>query len=1108
MVASCAHGQHIKLRLFVEGIELPCIGFTCQCLPNAPLMASIQIPPLPEAIKFLPRSVVHVFFRDLYESATPLVAEFFPPPTEKTAASPTAAEKREQRQKDSRQESGELVDEPERDTKNKEKDNTSYKVLFVGEMIGMEWTKTMAHRSMVLQCADLSNYWDYAFQWNNTGLFGPGIKALFAGGSTNLFTDFLSSKAEVITNVLKTPSIMYPKLKGLSGGIIHLLESIGGSYYYEKKIAGQNIFFTTAELRLHIMQTVIAVEEDTTAGRLVSVQGYSGLFSRWLGGMGGQTSIRKSITALSGIIFHEMYPQPCPKYEPGLEGTVSGVVRKHIAEDENTSFVVDTVRRVRTQVQEVGREILVTGDEPDVKRRLEDGKVGLRGVRSDLALRLRNQAKLLYSERTRASRAKIPYAPGLLSSAARKLGPIAARLQGRWRPGNEKETNRLVKDFEEIDSILDRIEKLQIPVTKKKERRPARLNQQIFRPDVWFSSPPRCNVLFPEQYDSVSFRRQFLQEPTRLLLKTNDEFFGEDALFDKHYFAPKTSSLQHSKTNLQKLLRSELMDHEILTGILPVFEKMGELNIFSVRGGISKDKVPQVGLAQRSANFLYFKYRFASRQMSISCRFNPYLAYGFPCLVIDRWADEERLNTHDTLVRMLGIPTRDAISTLGTNFLGNITQMTIQIDQQQGSNDIILSYPRVPDESVEFLGATDKEDVSVSQRFDEDVNRTTDVAAVAPPVTGQLGPNLGVISAVVDVTDQYNPYGENSPSSKPLLLWGGDSGDGPPRPADKRKRRSVVLNRAIKFKDIPKDVRKELGLEKGQVNEFSGERVSEVYSAPAAAQAVQAKKKNSLSGSGDTPLGAKSKLQPAYSLTKATRYTREIVIRAYRVTERVPRYRQEVVDLPAEEYIRPGWYGDIWHPANIGKAYNQFFGIGSITDPHVVSDPQGGKFTSTVNEMQDSISEMEGRWDGQDSRKDAALIYELRSGASIEQAAGFLTATYSHIKQKSLSAEQFIRAYTWRPIATMVDMFGTSNLILSPDGAEVLDGVEGFHSRAFGDFEDLFALVTPEIEEITGLKRGSEAAVKGDTRKRKREPVLAYVSALGPIIEFAGALLA
>ena len=65
-----AIAQRIKLRLFVEGVEIPCISCQVQAQPNSPMMASIQIPPLSEATRFLPRSLIHVFFWDMYAQET------------------------------------------------------------------------------------------------------------------------------------------------------------------------------------------------------------------------------------------------------------------------------------------------------------------------------------------------------------------------------------------------------------------------------------------------------------------------------------------------------------------------------------------------------------------------------------------------------------------------------------------------------------------------------------------------------------------------------------------------------------------------------------------------------------------------------------------------------------------------------------------------------------------------------------------------------------------------------------------------------------------------------------------------------------------------------
>jgi hypothetical protein len=1040
--------------MFLEGVEVPIIGIQVQGLPNAPLLAAIQLPPVPEGTRLLPRTLVHVFFLDAYEDESPFLAAQRQSSAATDRRDPTAYQNALNQRS-----SGDSTPTASDDV-NTEEDLTRYKLLFNGEVMGFEWRKDSSQRGLVLQCADLSNYWDYAYQWTNTGLFGPGIKALFSGGSTNLFTDFLSSSAEVVTNILRTPSISFPNLKGLGGGIIHLLESIGGSYYYDKKIAGQNIFFTLAELRLHVNQMVVAIENDPTASRLLALQGYGGLLNRMLGGMGGQTSIRQSITALQGIIFHETYAQPCPKYIPGTEGTVSGQVRKRLDQAPNTIFIVRNATAVADALEQIKQQVNVTENRPDVSLFASSASVQ-KNLREQIVARLRKQQTFLKNTimRLRYVKPAVPSANSLLNTAQQNIG-TAATLMARWNPNNDKSVTAVQQPLTEAIDRLRRVSNLSVVTNSRKNRTPARLVQQILRPDVWFSAPPRCNVIFPEQYNSLTYRRSFMEEPTRLLLKTNDEFFGEDELFDRFYFAPKTKSVKKSKVDLQALLSNDLLEHELYTGILPVFEKMGELNIFAARGGVVKDRVPQVGLAQRSANFLYFKYRFASRQMTVSGRFNPYIALGFPALVIDKYVNADTLALHNEMLQKIGQPTRDINKLLGTSFLGNVTQITMQVNQQAGQMDVVLSYPRQPEEGVEFLGASDVGEVTVNKRFDEDVTRTTDVASVDMPKVQSTGPNLGRITRVQEVTQLYRSAGEvktieNSTSSKPLLLFSNTRTGQKPRPASQRKSARVPVGMEVDARLIDKDVLKELGVDLELVRTMS------VLNHPE----YVGKNKDFYS-------------QP-----------RPITIRVWRVEEEVPRFRQDVVDLPAEEYIRPGWYGDIWHPAKIGEAYDLFFSTGAITDPQNI-------FRAN-DQAQAAMNEAAETEDGSDPRKDAPAAYMLKEGASIEQAAAFLQATYSHIKLAGLDVEEFIRSYTWRPIATMVDMFGTRDLQLSPDGNFVVQGVEGFHSRAFGPYNNLFGLVTPEIENVVGLKRGTTAAQKGDTRKVKQDAVKDYLAGLG-----------
>lgn len=1034
-----AYGQRLRLRLFLEGIEIPVISANIRSAPNSPCVASIQIPPLPEGTRFLPRTLVHLFFLDMYEQESPLVRKSEIGTPDKR--SPTAHEKQLTGK------SGANTD-PTEGTQThvqglKDTNISRYKMLFGGELLGFQWTKNSSQRSLVLQCMDWSNYWDYAYQWSNTGIFGPGIKAVFSGGATNLFTDFLSSKGSVLTRIVSSGKCnSFPKLKGLAAGIIRLIEAVGGSYFPKpssdevnstvKKFAGQNIFFSVAELRLHITHMIAAFEDDPTSSKILRRQGYAGLFNRVLGGLGGQVSIRKSINALTSVMFHETYGQPCPFYKKGLGNTVNGRIRTRLVDDPNLQGIAHAGTQAAQGLKDVKQSMEVfEAATPAVRTASGD-------VKSSNLAKLSQIKKLIDLGTVTARQNNAPQqVQSILSKVSRLIAAAIPALQ-RWRPdGPASLKSALSAKLDSAISQLNALAGVVIYQTKPSQAEPARLNQHILRPDIWFGAPPRCNVLFPEDYDTVSYSRMFLDEPTRFLLKTNDEFFGEDFLFDKFYFAPQAGSLQKDKARLQDMLKNDLLDHELFTGILPVFEKMGEFNVFAARSGTDKN-TSKVGFAQRSANFLYFKHRFAARQMQISGKFNPYIAVGFPGLVIDKYVDQLTIRSYNELIQKQNerrsfnsqgdlTPSR----LLGTNFLANFTEVSHSISQAEarGRTEINCSYARQPDESVEFLGTLEKKQ-TVRKRQDKDALRATDVAAISAPKLGAVGPMGGKIVNVTDVTDQYT---RDSGTSKPLPLFG-------------RTRRD-------------------------QGGQLKAPRVQ--VGVPTTGAALSSSDVTDLTGDRNLP----------------------VVFRAFRVDEEVARYKKEEVDLPAEEFIRPGWYGDIWAPPNIGRVYEDFFGIGSITDVQQVND--GGIGSSRTNNeafTDPNIAASQTQSADDPSRLAPALI-SLDENCSIQQAVDFLLLTYSYARISGADIDQFVRSYTWRPVATMVDIFGTSDLAFDENG-NVAKGFEGFHSRAFGPYEDLFGLTSPDIQDILGIKRGSTVAQRADTRLRKYQAVQEYASAL------------
>ena len=1026
-----AFGQRLRLRLFLEGVEIPVISANVQAAPNSPTACSIQIPPLPEGTRLLPRTLVHVFFLDDYVAKLPYMT---------MGVKRTGTQKRTptEYQRDLDQVNGQSPQASDQSTEDRTSGEsdvaansiTQYKLLFGGELIGFVWNKGASQRALVLQCMDWSNYWDYAYQYNNTGVFGPGRKVLFSGGATNLFTDFLESKGSVITRIVASGRCnSFPTLKGLSAGIIRLMEAIGGTYFpnpkakEQKRYAGQNLFFSTAELRLHITHMVAAFENDPTSRRLLVRNGWRRLFNRQLGGLGGQVSIRKAINALQGVIFHETYGQPCPYYKPGLDNTVIGQRRVRLSETPEFSNLASTADQVKVALEAISTLLgSITAEEVE-------SIGGANAFRAGVQQRLRAQRVTLNRlNATTAARKAPSSASSIISKATRNVAEAISKMS-RWRVNAPTSViaGVTVPIDQAVESLL-RLTRLTVNTTSRGMQQPARLNQHILRPDIWFGAPPRCNVLFPEDYDSISYQRMFLQEPTRLLLKTNDEFFGEDFLFDKIYFAPQTGSVKQNQARMRDMMRGDLLDHELFTGILPVFEKSGEFNVFASKSG-SQKQYKKVGFAQRSANFLYFKYRFNSRRMRVSGKFNPFIACGFPGLIIDKPVDGPTAALHNELRAKAELPRTELAQVLGTNFLGNFTEVSHFVSQAEaaGRTEISCSYPRQPDESVEFLGAAEL--AQTIRRKVGGTTRATDVASINAPKVYSLGPNGGRISNVTEVTDTYT------------------SGS--------------VENRVPLY-------------ESATTARQAGQVVFVPVGVPTTAHELQSDIVTSLTGDA----------------------FRQVVFRAFRVEEEVPRYRREEVDIPAEELIRPGWYGDIWSPSKIGSVYQDFFGTGAITDPQTVDDNYGqGQHVQNEGAAQAS-EEKETSRNIEDPRNDALSSLSLDEGSSIQDAVDFLTLTYSFVRQNGYNLDEFKRAYTWRPIASMVDIFGTTDLEFSNDGQEVLGGIEGFHSRAFGPYDDLFGLVSPEIENVLGIKRGSASAQRADTRKRKQEAVLQLAAAL------------
>jgi len=1013
-------GRPARIRLFLEGIEVPVISAEITAQPNAPAQCTLQMPASALGAKLLPRTLVHLFFLDHNEPASKLRQYRGKDSQNPKPENPTVYEQaRERRAAEDEFDSGNDA------AFSKDVRNSRYKLLFAGEIIGRQYVKQPTTRSLVLQCLDLSNYWDYAYQFNNTDLFGPSLKAVFSGGSTNLLTDFLSSPGEIVTSLLHLPSANYPALKGMLGGLIRMIEAIGGCYVQDDKFQGQNIFYSLAELRLHISQMLTAWPKDRTVSRLLG-GGYDDMFGRTLGNLGDQVSIRTVLNALMAIIFHQTSSIPSPYFSPGTKGDTLGRERKPLSAIPRFNKIYTLAIEGQKMCEEVHAKAEPSNLEESFASvpaaagkaaadRLSKYLTTLQTVRN-----LSRQDPVL--KRNKVVDQTMVSAIGFLRTAVQQI----RKMGGRWAV-KSPDRDKLVVALNKARVLLKKLESVEVDVSDPKTRTPSRLNSHIFHPDIWFAAPPRCNVIFPNMYDSLQTQRVDMQEPTRLLLKLHDEFFGEDELFDTFFFAPRARTQKGKRSTLQALFERDIMEHELYTGILPVFTKMGELNIFALRDGKVNGKQPKIGLAQRSANYLYFKQKFAARQLSVNCFFNPYLAPGFPGLILDTYVDMEKAEAYQQRQRDKGATPTEIAKLLGTHYLGSFTQVTHSLSFQEARTSVGVQYAREYDESTEFFGPAISDDQTILKRLGGDAHRNTYVAADVKPKVGALGPAYGIITRVVDVTDEPGVTGGTFP----------------------------------------------------------------IYTGP--------RRKGDPSLDGEARVGVPERLgavSPKLAIDRGA--NKMVVFRGYLIFEDIPRYRRDTVDLPAEEYIRPGWVDDCWHPASIGEVYQHYFRTGAITDKAQVGDPDGVSVGSAGQLARDQfIVNATGNKEGDQREGISPAVLSLDINSSVEQAVRYWLLVYSYIIQGGLSQSAFTDAFTYRPIASLPDMFGTSDLELDVRGIKALRGIEGFHSRAFGPYDDAFGLVTPEITEVLGATKSDDIIRKKyDVRGRRFQAVRDYVDAL------------
>lgn len=1005
----------LGLRLFLEGVEIPVISSQVMLNPDQPSVAQIQIIPTDMGLHLLPRTLVHLFYFD--SDILPKEIEEMLSEQEQPRLSPG-----------SEAEEMALLD-------------TRYKTMFQGELIGFNYTKSPVSRSLILQCMDLSSYWDTCYQWfADYSAQGSGLTDVqhnFVGAKEGLFDNIAGGHKWVIGRILntkpRTPEFF--ETKGLLGGIIHLMEAIGGIRYrgplpHEKGFNGVNDFFTIAELRYNLLGMLGAVEKDDTSAKMYASKAFRSWLRNGMTSLGSLLSFRDILNHVNRYIFHHIYPNPCAYYRtPSSEKrtrTRTATIRTYLGESPAGALAIQDMKVAFNNLVKAqnffAAAALVAGTDPESEefyapQHFEAKENFNKGWSAFVDASRRIEAAQDIVESLLTSNKDAPKVNWTLWLAKDKIDP-GIQLMSGINPREDEIPNignralRLSELSEQAaDALKDKIK----PIRKKVKQTIAfkegpRLYSQLILPETFFVSPPRCNVIFPDQYHQFSYSRNFMREVTRLSCAGGIGLIAGRRgakLFGHHYFAPNIKDVRGNTLRLTTQYGGRvLLPHEVHSGIIPKFEWVTDGHRWGVKASKDANRTTpvyrsgKVGYIQRLANFQFFLHRWSSRAMALSGIFMPNLVLGLPGVVINTSAP--------SVAVMKAIEKKLGYRPLPVQYLGKIASVTHAVNQQGGNTSVRFTQSRTHRAlDDEFMGVLNRE-VEIMRKHEFEEEFQPELLAENPSEGGKLR------SAFLKIIRMYL--------------------DG------KLKKGAWVPQLKARVKDF--ELYGNVVLTQGQARSISVTEEQLNTTLP-----IHGYNLVSIELQPTDDVNALS-LPQAFSLT----FERSVGTGEFRE-----------VELSVEEALAPGWYSPVWANKNIGEdVYTPLLGTLAITDNvDIRTDDQDELLNKQYEEQGGAFGEMLTAA-GENTSKDLALVgtkdgqrlWKPKTG-SIEEAIDSIVTIYSLLKNEGGDVHSFIRQFTKRPIANIENVLGTQNLEFGPDGnpkEESPDMVEGFHSRAFGDY--------------------------------------------------------
>lgn len=1016
------HGRSLGIKVFLEGIEVDVVSHTVNGSFNSGATAVIQIPFSAAALRLHPRTLVHTFY---FENAA-------------------------------RSADGTLAD---------AEDLQSWRLLFAGEVLAFQYVDVGSNKQIVLQCQDFSTYWQHArLYWGSNNLALYSYKTAMAAGGIQLYSGTKRvDGTDALLNLIRAKPATIPRLTGVLGGLVALLEASTGVFHPKAKerFRGINDFMSQAELRLRLTHMIGAASDDTTSAKFMNDATFTQYFRRLGRSLGQTASFMDLVNLFLGRIYYSWVSVPAPPFFPEnndkkdatvkvakqhtSKGRVDPKVRndlgvaERLLRDVRARRAEATSRRVKGDVSEDQgdgiRYKVWKGAEPDAKR--DEDLVGrgafVSSVRPFEAMVASWQRE---NANTAALKAQLDQEGGglydryiTLVLAAHVLGIEAVKLIKRMNTYgdayNTPNMYELQKLLEKITALLRRWIGGGGAVTTFSDVDVAlgdRLHAHLFLPDLYMAPPPTCNVLFPDHYTQIQFSRSWMSEITRLILHTKTQS-GRDV--KDLYFAPNTDIWGGPKLkDVEEAIKkgaSFLMDHERYTGVLAVIEGIGDSAIFKkIHEDVKraegeqakidpKAKKPAEAVVSGEALFSPQEHlRRAANYLFFAKRFE-----GRSMSITARYSPQIVVGLP---MLVLTKTQADAVEDpdsgkKGTHFLGLVVGLSHSFDSQgHAVTQIELSKCRDHREGLDIFG----------EGYGSTVERRTKKQVI--PVKRQQ--NVKLLTSP-DMTGNYDGTGEQGAS------YSGQSSEKPFGVYN------LTVRSAIQAAGFDPDPKKTYNISVKELPEvalsvppetsatFSKRREAERYADP------------QIAGTDDSPR------------VEVT------------VTETTPKRisRSQDISFSIENSATPPWLAQIYLPVNIGQSYYQkMLGCGSIFDASPLIDFSNAQSASTSGDG-DVVSLQLSGSDG--SREIQIPRYLLSPALTVEESADRLSETWERLREIGADVSQFVDLYGRRAYATLPDIMGTGNphlSFVSSTRARVPDQPQkgqGFHENAYGMLTDM-----------------------------------------------------